>query len=219
MKRLVWLVVLLAAGCGVDEGPAPVQGEVADPRGGQGTPVLARVLVVDGDNAPVSGMLPIASKQPNAFDPPLALGSPTGADGRGALSLAGEEVVYVRAWDPSLQRFANNFYEVYPGAGAETELMRIVMVEGASLEAVLEGPSGVAAAEVTVDLMLYHPTRGAWWPARAVTSASGKVVFPLVPAGTYTARLEAGGLGRIEVPDVTLPPGGNTSLGALRLLR
>ena len=162
-------------------------------------------------------MTPIATATPNAFDAPVAVGQPTDATGRGSLVLPPDQRLYVRAWDPNQQWFANNYFDVPPGEGAETPLMQIVMVRGASLDAVVLAPDRTPAANTNVGLMMFHPTQGPWWPGEADTDAAGAVHFPALPAGTYTMKLKALDAGTIEVPGVTLPPGGHADLGPIVL--
>ena len=94
---------------------------------------LARVRVVNMDGQPLPNMMPIAAKQPNAFEKPIAQGALTDADGKGVVVIPQDEWLYVRAWDPTRRVFANNFFDVLPGNATQTDEMVITMVPGASL--------------------------------------------------------------------------------------
>ena len=213
-RCLVFAGLAAILGCGAQQQPQPV----APPSGPAATRGLTgRVEVVDLRDKPLPGMVPIATTTPNAFDAPVAEGEPTDTAGRGEILLPGDTRVYVRAWDPTFEWFANNFFDVPPGGGTETPLMRIVMVRGASLDAVLMNPDGTPARNTNVGLMMFHPTKGAWWPAEADTDASGAVHFPALPAGAYTIKLKTLEGGSIDLPDVALSPGGHTDLGIVTL--
>lgn len=211
---LCWVV----AGCGgegrASDASPPAQTVLS---GDSRRPVHARLSVVDLEGRPVANMMPIATARANAFDRPVARGELTDTGGVGELVLPPDQRLYVRAWDPVQGLFANNYYEVFPGSGAETEAMQIVMAPGAAFEATVYGPAGNPVSMAVVHLTLYHPTEGAWWPDRSVTAANGALLYPSVPPGTYTARLEVEGLGWVEIPDLRLPPGGRASLGVVVL--
>jgi len=178
--------------------------------------LLGRVRIVDLDGQPVPGMVPIATTQPNAFQAPISQGAPTDANGQGALWLPLDGRVFVRAWDPDLRRFANNFYDILPAEGAETDLMTIQMVEGCAVRLVVTDANGHPLAHTEVELLMLHPSQGPWWPARGVTDARGAVHFERVPAGQYGYRIEADGHA-LDLPSKLLPPGGEVNFGELRL--
>jgi hypothetical protein len=224
LTSVAFALLLASAGCGsgdktTDQKPATnstaetptsppkVDSEVA----------LARVLVIDMDGKPLANMLPIVTAKANAFDKPIATGQPTGDDGRGYVTISGDQWVYVRAWDPVGRVFANNYYDVLPGNAKTTDVMQIVMVPGASLSAVLVDGQGTPFADTAVGMMMSHPTRGPWWPAESKTNGSGKVVFESVPAGHYQITLETATGQQIDLPDVSLPPGGSADLGPVAL--
>jgi len=220
------LLVAVSSSCGSGERenarePAAAQKTAAPSEPSAATPesgiALARVLVVDFDGNPLENMLPIATAKPNAFDKPIASGQPTGADGRGYVTIPTGQWVYVRAWDPVGRVFANNYYDVLPGKAETTDVMEIVMVPGASLSAVLVDGGGAPFADTPVGMMMSHPTRGPWWPAESRTNSVGKVVFESVPAGQYQITLEAATGEQIDLPEVSLPPGGSADLGPVAL--
>ncbi len=190
--------------------------DVAETPSGSGT--LIRVRVVGLDQQPLSGMLPIATEKPNAFDEPVARGKPTDAHGKSSLILDPNRWLCVRAWDPQLRFFANNYYDVPAGKADVSEELLIVMVEGARLKARLFAPDGAPAANENVGLMMLHPEKGPWWPAEANTDDEGNVVFDRVPAGQFLLTLKTVKSGRIDLPAVFLPPAGETDLGKVQLL-
>lgn len=165
----------------------------------------------------MANMLPIAARQPNAFEKPLAQGALTDADGRGVVAIPQNEWMYVRAWDPAQRMFANNYYDVLPGSAAQTAEMEIMMAPGALLTMQLVTPEGSPAADQNVGIMMFHPTRGPWWPGEADSDAKGRVVFPSLPPGKYTVKLKTVGGLQIDLPEVVLPPGGKTDLGEVAL--
>lgn len=179
--------------------------------------IPANVRVVGLDGKPEPGMMPIVTRQPNAFDPYIAAGRPTGDDGESVVPIPREEHLYVRAWDPAMKMFANNFVEVWPKQGNVAKDIQIQMVEGATLRARLVGADRAPAAGENVGLMMLHDTFGPWWPAEGDTSADGAVRFSRVPAGKFLIKLKAVKSGQVEVADVFLPPGGETDLGTLLL--
>ncbi len=217
MKRAAWLGALFLSACGNGDGPAAPPGP---PRTSTASPtVTARLLVADIDGHPLPGMIPIATRKSNAFDPPVAAGNRTGADGRGEVKLPRGERLFVRAWDPELHWFANNFFEVYEGSGDTTAEVDVVMARGASLDGIVLAPDGSPMPPgAEVRLTLSHPVHGAWWPDRAVTGEQGAVHFPSLPAGRYPAVFEVDGVGRIETAPIELPPGGNSEFRSVRLI-
>jgi len=104
-----------------------------------------------------------------------------------------------------------------PTEGNVTDLMEIVMVEGASLHVTVIDGDGDPIAKDSIRLLLSHPVEGPWWPSQSVTDDTGEATFSSVPAGKYIARFETeSGLFR-ELPEVSLEPGGRVDLGAVVL--
>src|SRR5690606_23876464 len=176
-----------------------------------------RLRAVDLEGNPVPGMVPIVTRNANATDYPLASGAPSGADGSSTLTVPVLEHVYVRMWDPTFGRFANNYFDVQVGKDVPDEVLEVVMVPGASITAMLTDAAQRPAAGENVGLMMFHPLKGAWWPAEAASDSQGVVRFPHVPAGKYTIRIKALTSGEIELKDVMLQPGAAVDLGVLRL--
>ncbi|HQL93031.1 MAG TPA: carboxypeptidase-like regulatory domain-containing protein [Candidatus Hydrogenedentes bacterium] len=227
--RLAAAVLLCAAGllpgcggCRPDPAPAdsPAPAPSAPPPAPAkpaGPPVMtATVTVTDLDGTPLAGMVPIVTRKPNAFDPPVTRGDPTDAAGRSVFAFPAAEKLCLRVWDADLRFFANNYFDVGPvtePAAAETP---VTMAPAAEAHGVLLLPGGGPAANTPVSLMLSHPTRGPWWPAEAVTGADGAFSFPNVPPGVFQVALTAAP-GTASLEEATLQPGAPNDLGALTL--
>ena len=221
MRRLAVLATVIAVGCSGGQAPVP-ETKVNVPQGGASPKpgrVFAPVRVVDLGGNPLSGILPIVTTQPNAFDEPLRKGQATDAHGSSAVEIPPGQRVFVRGWDPALRRFANNYIEVPAAASGQTTQLTLVMVSGASLAATLVSDTGAPVAGTAVHLLMSHPKEGPWWPATATTDDQGNVRFESVPAGTYNVSIEANGVGRIEIPKLELAPGANLRLGPVVLGR
>ncbi|NIA13367.1 MAG: hypothetical protein GWP08_04745 [Nitrospiraceae bacterium] len=233
MRRLAVLILLAAVGCGQPEAtpsaqpaapanPTPSSESISpatdvSPSASGGGQVFAEVRIVNLEGRPLANMAAIASTSPNAFDPPVARGELSREDGTCTLILPSDQRLYVRGWDPTVQMFTNNYYDVLPGEATHTEMMTLVMVEGASLEAAIVNPDGQPAAGTPVRIMLSHPAKGPWWPDEGKTNADGVVHFERVPAGTYVLTVRVPSGAQLEVPGVDLKPGGHTDLGQLNL--
>jgi hypothetical protein len=147
----------------------------------------------------------------------VATGSATDASGTGTIRFPADENLFLRAWDPGLNYFPNNFYEVLPGGGAVEETLVIQMVPASSLSVQLLLPGDVLAADTKVGLMLFHPTRGPWWPTEAKTNADGFVTFDHLPAGQYVLRFKTESGAKLEHPETALPPAEVVDLGVISL--
>ena len=179
--------------------------------------VNAFITVVDGDGSALAGVIPLVTSRPNAFDEPLAMGAPTGVDGKGSVRFASATKVYLRAWDPLLERFPNNYYDVLPESGNIAEGLEIVMLNAATLKASLLAPTGEPAALDNVAVMLVHPSRGPWWPAKGRTDAAGGLHLSKLPPGKFSLRIETASGYRLDVGEVAMLPGDTVDLGALAL--
>jgi hypothetical protein len=234
LSRLVPVLVLaLLAGCGGEPAAAPPT--LAAPPAAETAPtspplpdenpdvpvassfIEARIEVVDLEGAPLPGMLAIVTTQANAFDKPLAMGAPTDAQGLGSVRAPNGAHLYLRAWDPEMRYFANNFYDLLPAQGGTTELLRIQMARGASLGATLARADGSPVGGESASVLLVHPTAGPWWPAKGTTTVDGVLRLESVPAGRYSLRIKTESGLQLEVPDVSLPPGSAPDIGALTL--
>lgn len=236
MRRLVLAIGIccIAAGCS-DPGetvpdatavtpppapaPAPAPATDAEPvtTPATGASVYATMKVVDLEGNALANMAPIATREPNAFDLPVATGAATDANGEGSIRFNPDEHLYLRAWDPGLDYFPNNFYEALPGGSTIDGLLQIQMVPAAQLDVQLLLPTGEPVANQPVGLMLFHPTRGPWWPAEGQTSAEGVVSFPHLPAGEYVLRFKVESGERLEHKATPLPPGSAVNLGVQTL--
>jgi len=217
VTALAALVLLAAglAGCGREPEPSR---DVPTPSQQRQAAAVVRLRAVDLNGNPVPGMLPIATESANGLDEHLvARGAPTGTDGCSVFRIPPGRRLYVRAWDDTRRLFASNYHEVFPSSGGQTKLLDVVMVPGASLRAELHSAEGAPIADTNVGLMMFHPTEGPWWPDEGDTDARGVVVFPSVPPGTYLIKLKAATGAMVELPEVDLPPGGATDLGAITL--
>ncbi len=172
---------------------------------------------VDPAGKPLANMRPIATQTPNAFDVPVATGDPTGADGKGQLVFPNNERLFLRLWDPELKYFANNFYESVAHEGNVTDTLKVVMAPAASFEVTLLLADGSALNQDPVEIMMAHPTRGPWWPARGTTDDTGHVRFDQVPPGQFVLRVTSSSGHEIDVPEIQLAPGGHLDLGAVAL--
>jgi hypothetical protein len=222
MRWGVILALLAVAACGKPEPPAkapapatPPPAPKAEAPASQG--VYAPMTTVDFQGKPVPGMVPIATNSANAFDEPIAHGNPTDEKGKSSLTLPQETHLFVRAWDPQMKMFAENFYEMPAMKGTSTDAMTVTMVPAAAAEAAVFGPDGKPLPNADVHLMLIHPKRGPWWPARGTTDSAGLARFAPVPPGEFVLDFNVEGVGKAEMPVTFLPPTRNTPLGAIHL--
>jgi len=179
--------------------------------------MTAKMRVVSLSGEPVPGVAPIATLEPNAFDTPIATGALTDARGMAEIRFPSAQKVALRAWDPELRLFPNNFLEVLPGAGVISETLEITMVRAGILFAVLKMPDGQPAAGENAGIMLFHPVYGPWWPAESTTNAQGEVVFDSIPPGQFVLRLKVASGPSVEVAETYIAPGEPTSLGTIHL--
>ncbi len=200
----------------IGEAITPAEATPAEPAPAAPATLSATIRVIDLQGESLPGMMPIVTRQPNAFDEPVASGTSTGLDGMGSIRFKTDEHLFLRAWDASLRFFPNNFYEVLPGGGSLESDLTIQMVPSANLEVQLFLPTGEPAGEQAAALMLFHPTRGPWWP-EAKTDKEGVVSFPNLPAGEYVLRFKVESGPRLEQGQTALPPASSVNLGALTL--
>lgn len=197
----------LPATSGAEPSGSPVAGS-APPR------IIADLLVVSLDNAPLQGMIPIVTERPNAFDPPPFRGEPTDARGRSRFVFPADRKWCLRAWDPELKWFANNFLEVAPSEEDAGMDGTIVMAPASAIACMITDTAGTPLANRPVEVMLSHPRHGPWWPARQTSSPEGTVLFPQLPPGRFDLEFRTDD--RItRLPDMLLPPGGALNLGTV----
>ena len=79
MTRWAAALCLALAACGRETAPPP-SADSASPQSTPDGPVV-RMYAVDLDGNPLSGMLPIATYEANAFGAPVVYGDKTGGDG------------------------------------------------------------------------------------------------------------------------------------------
>ena len=207
------LVIALQPSCS-KESVAPSPAAATPPPTSE---VNAYITVVDSDGHALVGMIPLVTRRPNAFDEPVATGAPTGVDGKGSVRFTSDVKVYLRAWDPMLERFPNNYYDVLPGSGNVSDDLEIVMLDAVTLKASLLTPTGVPAVDESVALMLLHPGRGPWWPTKGRTDSTGGLALPNLPPGKFSLRFETGSGYRLELPEVGMLPGHTVDLGVIEL--
>ena len=197
--------------------PAPPPAVPAAPaEAAEPATITAQVLVTDYEGAPLAGMIPIVTRQPNAFDEPVARGNPTDASGVSRFTFPAGEKLCLRAWDPDLNYFPNNFFDVGPVAEVSAADTPIVMVRAAILRGLLLRPDGGPAANEEVSLMLSHPVRGPWWPAKTRTGPDGMLLLPNMPPGMFQVEIQAES-GRLSLPQATLLPGIMADVGMVTL--
>ena len=162
-------------------------------------------------------MTPIATTESNAFDSPVATGNDTDTTGQSTIRVPSGQHLYLRAWDPGLNYFPNNFYEVLPGGDSIPKELVIQMVPASSLSVQFLLPDDQLAADTNIGLMLFHPTRGPWWPTESQTNSEGVVTFDHLPAGEYVLRFKSETGARLEHAQTALPPNAQVDLGMLSL--
>lgn len=179
--------------------------------------LTAKMRVASLAGEPLAGMAPIATLQPNAFDKPIATGALTNAEGLGEIRFPADQKVALRAWDPELGYFPNNFLEVMPNTGVITEVLEVTMVQAGIVFVVLKLPDGSPVRNENAGIMLFHSVYGPWWPSDSYTNAQGEVVFPSVPPGKFVLRLKIASGPSIEVAETYIAPGEPTNLGTIQL--
>lgn len=214
MTRWAAALCLALTACGGESAPPPPP--AAQDVNSQPAPdgPVVRLYAVDLDGNPLPGMLPIATRKANAFDTPVVYGDKTGADGLAGVVLPRTDRLWVRAWDPELNWFAVNVYDVVANVGNETELMTIQMARAGSLSVVLQDSDGVLLSGKNVGLRMSHPTRGPWWHAEGKTDAAGRVTFAKVPPGEYLIGMTLESGERAEWGVTRINPGATVDLGS-----
>ncbi len=207
--------LLLLGACSPETATRESQAPGPDIR--QAASATAHLRVVDREGNPLPGMRPVVTAQPNAFDQPLALGAPTGAGGNASVHFTARAKVYLRAWDPELAYFPNNYYDLLPETGEVARGLVVVMLRAASLRLTLEDGRGIPLAREQVKLMMLHPAKGPWWPAEGETDGEGIVTFTKIPPGNFGLELRAASGRAIDLPETKFTPGALTDLGSIRM--
>lgn len=213
MTRWAAALCLALAACGREAAPPPSAIDSASPQSTPDGPVV-RLYAVDLDGNPLPGMLPIATYEANAFGAPVVYGDKTGADGLTGVVLPRTDRLWVRAWDPELNWFAVNVFDVVANVGNETDLLTVQMARAGSLSAALHDSDGEAHTSKSVGLRMSHPTRGPWWHADGETDGSGRVTFAKVPPGEYLIGITLTSGERAEWGVTRINPGTAVDLGA-----
>jgi len=210
-KALVlWMIACGLAACGGQQ-PAP---EPAAPAPGKAT---ATVTLVDLEGKPIAGVAAIAVTEPNAFNKPVAEGAVSGPDGVSTITIPQGQHLYIRGWDSEMRYFTNSFLDVTAEQGMTLPPMTVTMVEGCALDALMRTAEGLPAANVEVELTMAHPSRGPWWPARAITRADGVFHLRSVPAGRFNLEFKTSDGRAARRDDVEFQPASRTDLGIVTL--
>lgn len=191
--------------------PAPPAAPSAENR------MIVSMTVTDLQGKPLAGMNPMVTTRPNAFDKPVAVGSLTDANGKGTVQFPSSQTLFIRAWDPNLNWFPNNFFEVPASTGVASSEAAITMVAAAAVEAQFTLPDGSPVASQSVAMMMIQAEWGPWWPAQSVTDPNGRAQFSNVPPGVYSLqfKLDAGPAGARE--KVEIRPGAQVDLAIIPL--
>ncbi len=243
--RVIFLVLLVAEICGLNScssreesveenlsqntdqvsiGNLRVGGESDSRRGDyvdstsqkQENKVYGKVKIVDATGTPMENIGAIATLNPNAFDEPLAWGSLSGRDGISEIWVPKNLHLFIRAWDPKLKFFPNNFYEIPPTDADLLEDMTITMLESSSVEMTLYDSNDNPVAKENVGLMMIHSKYGSWWPCDGYTDENGNVVFAHLPPGIFNLRIKTESGLILEIKELSLPPGSHTIIGKVK---
>ncbi len=178
--------------------------------------VTGKIVIIDSTGKPLENMAGIATEKPNAFDVPIARGNLSGPDGISIIQVPKNKAVYIRAWDPILHYFPNNYFEIAPTNADYLEDMHVVMLEASSIELRLLDKDSQPISNESVGLMMFHPKLGAWWPCDAHTDEAGNIQFTPLPAGMYNLRIKTENGMILEIKDVKIPPGSSINLGIIK---
>lgn len=178
--------------------------------------VVGKVFIIDGAGKPLEKIAAIATTNPNAFDEPISRGNLSGSDGISVIEVPKHTKVYIRAWDPILKYFPNNYFEIPPADADYLEDMTIVMLEAGSIELVLLDKDGLPVINENVGLMMFHPKLGPWWPVNSYSDDQGHVKFSPVPPGKYNLRIKSERNIILEIKDVQILPGEEINLGVIK---
>ncbi len=178
--------------------------------------VIGKITIIDSTGKPLENMAGIATEKPNAFDEPIARGDLSGVDGVSTIQIPKNKGVFIRAWDPILHYFPNNYFEIPPTDADYLEDMQIVMLEASSVELQLFDKDNQPVQNENVGLMMFHPKLGPWWPCDGHTDETGNVLFKPVPAGMYNLRLKTERGMILEIKEIKIPPASSLHLGKIK---
>lgn len=178
--------------------------------------VIGKITIVDSTGKPLEKMAGIATEKPNAFDEPIARGNLSGPDGISTIHIPRNKGVFIRAWDPILHYFPNNYFEIPPTDADYLEDMQVLMLEASSIEFQLFDKDDQPVQNQSVGLMMFHPKLGPWWPCDGHTDETGTVQFKPVPAGMYNLRLKTESGMILEIKEIKIPPASSINLGKIK---
>ncbi|HOV31835.1 MAG TPA: hypothetical protein PLX23_00555 [Candidatus Hydrogenedens sp.] len=178
--------------------------------------VTGKIIIIDSTGKPLENMAGIATEKPNAFDEPIARGNLSGPDGISIIQVPKNKAVYIRAWDPVLHYFPNNYFEIAPTNADYLEDMQVVMLEASSVELRLIDKDSQPISNENVGLMMFHPKLGPWWPCNAHTDEAGNILFSPLPAGMYNLRIKTENGMILEIKEVKILPGSSLNLGIIK---
>lgn len=176
------------------------------------------ITLLDLQGKPLAEMAAIVTEDAKAFEKPIVRGSISGADGRSDLLIPRDRTTYVRGWDPKLGYFANSFLTIESGDAPLPADTTVIMAPAAQFSAQFYAADGAPLPEGTpIEILLSHPTQGAWWPARGKADAQGRLLLPNVPAGQFDLEITTEAHGTTRVPGQLLPPSTLTDAGVVHL--
>ncbi len=178
--------------------------------------VVGKITIVDSAGQPLENMAGIATGKPNAFDEPLARGNLSGPDGVSTISIPKNTSVFIRAWDPILRYFPNNYFEIPPTDADYLEDMQVLMLEASIVELQLFDKDDQPVQNENVGLMMFHPKLGPWWPCDGHTDEEGTIQFKPLPAGMYNLRIKTERGMVLEIKEVKIPPASTVNLGKVK---
>lgn len=178
--------------------------------------VVGKITILNSAGMPLENMAGIATEKPNAFDEPIARGNLSGSDGISTIRIPKNKGVFIRAWDPILHYFPNNYFEIPPTDADFLEDMQVMMLEASIIELQLFDKDEQAVANENVGLMMFHPQLGPWWPCDGHTDEAGNIQFKPVPAGMYNLRLKTERGMILEIKEIKIPPASTINLGVIK---
>jgi len=178
--------------------------------------VTGKIFIIDSTGKPLENMAGVATEKPNAFDEPIARGNLSGPEGISTIQIPKNKAVFIRAWDPILHYFPNNYFEIAPTDADYLEDMQVVMLEASSIELRLLDKDSQPISNKSVGLMMFHPKLGPWWPCDSLTDEAGNTQFTPLPAGMYNLRIRTENGMILEIKEVKIPPHSSINLGIVK---
>lgn len=178
--------------------------------------VVGKITILNSAGMPLENMAGIATEKPNAFDEPIARGNLSGPDGVSTIQIPKNKGVFIRAWDPILHYFPNNYFEIPPTDADSLEDMQVLMLEASIIELQLFDKDDQPVVNENVGLMMYHPKLGPWWPCDGHTDETGNIQFRPVPAGMYNLRLKTERGMILEIKEIKIAPATTVNLGKIK---